>query len=255
MGKLTDPLIQFLPGKIRRAQVQQNDNDLRAAINTAMFTDEAVTVTVGHTFTPSQTFAGGADFGAAPLPKVSLGAALGSAAKRWSALYAQTGDFSGDVSISGANRTLTIDDGGVGSGVAVSLMTNKGLPAQKSAALSLGTDGHVRLSGGALLFGTGVTNGASDGDIIIAVQKAIRSANASGTNTQAMIALDSFNQVQLGANDGSTVASLVKLGGFAAASIPAAASARSGSIGFDTTNGRIIYYIGTNRYYLTGTAF
>lgn len=44
--------VQFLPGKIRRAEVQQNDNDLRASINTAVFVDEAVEIKVAHTFDP-----------------------------------------------------------------------------------------------------------------------------------------------------------------------------------------------------------
>lgn len=101
-------------------------------------------------------------------------------------------------------------------------------------------------------WGTTVTTGAASGDVVLKNTAAIRGVNAGGDTALTMIRVDANNVVQLG-QPASGVYTAV--GAKAAADLPAGGSNNSGVLLVDTANGRLIYYVGANRYYLTGTSF
>jgi hypothetical protein len=112
-------------------------------------------------------------------------------------------------------------------------------------------DSNVIFGAGAISIGTTVLTSAAAGDLILQNNKAIRSVNAGGTDTNVLITLQSTDEIQLGSGGNQNV----KVGKAAAASLSTAAGPRDGTIILDTTNNRLIYYVGGLRFWLAGTSF
>lgn len=87
----------------------------------------------------------------------------------------------GNVTLSGINRTLALDDGGAGSGLAISFTSNLGLAGEKSGSIAFGTDGIFRLSGGAFLLAAADSTGTSIGDIAATSNRGLVCATPDGT--------------------------------------------------------------------------
>lgn len=85
--------------------------------------------------------------------------------------------------------------------------------------------------------------------------KSIRGTNAAGNDNLNMIVIDGNNLVQLGVNNASGDGA-VAIPKNTAANLPAAGGTRNGIITIDTTNNRLCYYSGGNRYFIPiGTIF
>lgn len=104
----------------------------------------------------------------------------------------------------------------------------------------------------AAIGGPGSTAGASVGELVLGNNMYLRASNAASSTTSKLIGLDVNSIVQIGEPGTGQFASL---GGRPAASLNAGQSALDGCVTQDTTNNRLVYYSGGNRYYLTGTAF
>jgi hypothetical protein len=72
----------------------------------------------------------------------------------------------------------------------------------------------------------------------------------SGGGTYRLIGLDANDHINLGANDSFIVIVSTAVGNF-----PAGGATMNGVIGIDSTNNRLVYYSGGNRYFIAGTAF
>lgn len=126
-------------------------------------------------------------------------------------------------------------------------------------------NGHVRiitgvtirmqaLSTGVITIGNSSVVGANAGDATYENNRGPRGTNGANNATFSMSKLDANDVVQLG---DSTVgrAGCVGIPKMTNANLPTAGSTENGIIAIDTTNNRLCYYSGGNRYYLTGTAF
>ena len=107
---------------------------------------------------------------------------------------------------------------------------------------------------GILLLGTTDDTAGGAGDLIFVATRGVRGNNA-GTS-RPMIDINSGGTDYM-VNIGGGYAGVVppNIQGQAAASFPAGSAGNNGRIGLDTTNNRFIFYIGTARYYVTGTSF
>jgi hypothetical protein len=127
-------------------------------------------------------------------------------------------------------------------------------------ALKIATGGAQRgyiTSSGVFAWGTTVTTGASAGDVVLANAKAIRGVNAGGTNTLALIAFDAGGAIQLAGSTSvaDTGTQNMRIPYFTNGNMSAGNSANAGFVAIDSTNGRLCYWSGANRYYLAGTSF
>lgn len=104
---------------------------------------------------------------------------------------------------------------------------------------------------GVIAFGTSVVTSAAAGEVVLANAKALRSVNGAGTDTLALIYLDSNSLVQAGRSGVGLSIPVV-----ANASLQAAGSAAlNGLLVIDSTNDRLCFYSGAGRRYVTGTPF
>jgi hypothetical protein len=116
--------------------------------------------------------------------------------------------------------------------------------------------GNLSVSGqvtGTVKFGTSVTTGSSTDELILRNAKALRSVTSSGTTTQELISLSAGDALLIGGGYSGT--SLIVIPSRAAASLPAAGAATNGVLALDSTNNRIVFYVGGTRQYVTGTSF
>jgi hypothetical protein len=103
-----------------------------------------------------------------------------------------------------------------------------------------------------LMVGTpSVTASATAGEVVLANIKAIRSVNAAGTDTKRLIVALATDYIHVAPDE-----TIVKIPFTANASLPSGASQANGGIAVDSTNNRLVYYVGSLRYYLPiGTLF
>ena len=108
--------------------------------------------------------------------------------------------------------------------------------------------------GGILELGTTEGTAAQGGDMVFAAARGVRGVTAA--TTAPMIDINSGGTDYM-VNIGGGYAGITppNIQGLAAASFPAGSAGNNGRIGLDTTNNRFIFYIGSARYYVTGTSF
>ena len=118
---------------------------------------------------------------------------------------------------------------------------------------ALTVSSHTRLNG-ILSLSTSPDNGSTTGEIVLANAKAIRGYLASGSSGRALLALSAANLVQLGG--GHHGPTNIEIRGDTASALAAAgSSANDGIVVLDVTNNRLCYYVGGNRFALTGSTF
>lgn len=114
----------------------------------------------------------------------------------------------------------------------------------------LADDGTFKSMAAVFPIGTAVVAGAVAGEAVLPNNRALRSVNAAGTNTNPLISLQGSDEIQIGSGGQLHV----KIGSAAMAAMDAGAAGRDRTLIFDTTNNRLIYYIGGARFHLTGVA-
>ena len=122
-----------------------------------------------------------------------------------------------------------------------------------------GTTERMRLTdGGILALGTTMTTSAGAGDLVINTGRFLRFANNAGTDTLAAWQSDVNDGIIAGALryrfDNATTTRL-HIPSMTNAQLPAGAGAENATVALDTTNNRLVFYVGGARYYLTGTSF
>jgi hypothetical protein len=152
------------------------------------------------------------------------------------------GSSSGDEVISSAR---------VGKFASVSVGGTEVISAARAASFtSLTVSGNLTLTAGAVYIGTSVTAGVGPGDVVLALGNALRTAN--DANTQIVIGTTAAGHVQLAQGSANSYPLVPVLTN---AALLAGDANQNGALVVDSTNNRLIYYSGGNRYHLTGTSF
>ena len=152
-----------------------------------------------------------------------------------------SGAANGDVVLGHGKYLRGVNVAGTGTSalIANSAISGNDVVAINPSAVGVTTNGAVTSVGSSLA-----------GDFILANNRSVRGVNAAGTSTIVIGKIDTSGYPQLG--DGSIH---TKLGYISSAGLASAGSTSNGVVVLDSTNNRLVFYVGGNRYYVTGTAF